>query len=85
MTQNRNTFWRYVDREGNMPSLQYKPMHSKTHPYYVRYENNKPVGYHGPLEVVATKSPVDGQMKFYDYDKQEFVLADTVPHEDFND
>lgn len=82
---NRTNFYRYVDRGGKMPCLSDKPMQSKTHPYYVRYQNNKPVGYYGPLEIVATKSPVDGEMKFYDYDKQEFVLASTVPYENFTD
>lgn len=74
-------FYYYVDREGKMPTLSDKKVTIKSHPYYVRYIGDKPVAYHGPVEIVATKSPLDGQLKIYNYHKQEFVLASTIKAE----
>jgi hypothetical protein len=51
----------YVDRGGNMPQLRHSVWKCNTHPYWIRYVNDRPVAYHGPKEVVAediTKSKV---------------------------
>ena len=71
---NRDNFYRYVDREGKMPCLKYRPMRSKSHPFYVQYRNNKPVAYHGPLDVVGTNG------KIWDYSINEYVDAATIPN-----
>ena len=69
---NRSNFYRYIDRDGKMPCLSRKPMDSATHPFYVRYVNDKPVSYRGPLEVVGTNG------KLWDYSISEFVNATGV-------
>jgi hypothetical protein len=74
-------FYYYMDRGGKMPFLDKQKKEFKTHPYYIRYVGDRPVAYHGPIEIVATRSPLDNQLKFYDYSKQEFVLAETVKAE----
>jgi hypothetical protein len=50
MTKN---FRVYVDRGGKLPQLRHKPWQCVTHPYYVRYENDRPVAFHGPTNVLA--------------------------------
>jgi hypothetical protein len=57
MTKN---FWVYVDRGGKMPQLCHKRWQCVTHPYYIRYVNDRPVAYHGPAEVVAKNVTKDG-------------------------
>lgn len=64
-----------------MPAISATRWASKTHPYYVRYVNNTPVAYRGPLEVVALQSTPDGFYKLYDYNKQAWVDATTIPQE----
>ena len=34
--------------------------------------------FHGPMDVVAARSPVDRQLKFFDYATKTFVAASTV-------
>ena len=65
----RDNFRIYLDRQGKMPQLRHTAWSSKSHPNYVRYVGNRPVGRHG----------VDG--KIYDYNQQEFVPAESVPVE----
>lgn len=72
-----NNFYIYVDRDGKMPQLRNKKWKAKSHPYYVRYANNNPVAYHGPLDVVATHVTTGG-LKFWDYSINEFVPTDGV-------
>jgi hypothetical protein len=73
-------FWRYVDSEGKMPQLRYEPWDCEHFPYYVRYVDNRPVAFCGPVEVVATRMR-NGDLKFYDYSKQEYVPANGIPQE----
>ncbi len=68
------SFYIYRTSDGNMPVLFYKKTYLPHHPYYVRYVNNKPVAYHGPLTVLGN---ADG--KIYDYSTQRYV--DNVPSE----
>lgn len=68
-------FYLYVDRGGKMPQLAYQKWESKTHPYYVRYVNDKPVAYRGPLAVVGTNG------KLWDYSINEYVSAEGIPQE----
>ena len=50
MTKN---FYIYVDREGKMPQLRTSEWECESHPYFVRYINDNPISYHGPIEVVS--------------------------------
>jgi hypothetical protein len=43
----------YVDRGGKMPQLRHGAWNCETHPFYVRYENDRPVAFHGPTEVLV--------------------------------
>lgn len=47
------SYYVYVDRGGNMPQLRHSEWVSNTHPYYVRYINDRPVAYHGPQDALA--------------------------------
>lgn len=71
----KNNFYIYVDREGKMPVLFYEPVEIKSHPYYVKYINNRPVAYKGPLEVISNNG------KFYCYDRKEYVPATEATNE----
>lgn len=64
------SFFRYVDKGGNMPILTYHSTYIKTHPYYVQYYNNKPVAYHGPQNVLC--SDISGT-KVWDYSTNSFI------------
>ncbi len=68
----------YVDRGGKMPQLRRRAWECASHPYYVRYVGGRPVAFHGPMDVVAARSPVDRQLKFFDYATKTFVAASTV-------
>jgi hypothetical protein len=57
MTKN---FRVYVDRGGKMPQLRHTQWNCTTHPYYIRYVNDRPVAYHGPAEVLAENVTNDG-------------------------
>lgn len=46
-------FFTYVDRGGKMTILSLHPTMIQTHPYYIRYVNNRPVAYHGPADVLV--------------------------------
>jgi hypothetical protein len=74
----RTSFFIYVDREGKMPFLSGERCHSVTHPYYIRYVNNRPVAYHGPADIHARD--VSGT-KIWDYSQNEFIPICTVPTE----
>ena len=39
-----------------MPQLRYKPWRSVTHPNFVQYINNRPVKYHGPVDVMGNNN-----------------------------
>lgn len=68
-----------VDRGGKMPILRnLKDTTLATHPWFVEYRNNRPVGYKGPVEIVATRSPVTGKLNFWDYSTQSPIGAETV-------
>jgi hypothetical protein len=73
-----DNFWIYVDREGKMPQLRRARWESKTHPYYVRYVNNRPVGRHGPVNLL--RSDITGT-KIWDYNQKDYVPANTIPEE----
>jgi hypothetical protein len=71
----------YVDREGKMPQLKRNGSNSpnpETHPYYVEYANGKPIKYHGPIEVLATRVTTDQTLKLYDYKENKFVDTNGV-------
>lgn len=74
----KDNFRIYVDRGGNMPQLRRKKWDSKTHPFYIRYENNHPVGLHGPAEVLVQDIT---KTKVYSYAKHEFVSIAGIPQE----
>lgn len=67
-------FYRYVDKEGKIPFLSETKRRVRSHPYYVRYANNKPVAFKGPLEVVGTRLS-ENVFGLYDYSKQTFVTS----------
>jgi hypothetical protein len=73
--KDQNNFWRYCDQEGKMPFLYNKLFKIKSHPFYVQYRNNKPVAYHGPIDVVGTNG------KIWDYSVNEYVDAATISEE----
>ena len=75
MTKN---FRVYVDRGGKMPQLRHKEWQCDTHPYYVRYVNDRPVTYHGPAEVVAENITKDG---VWCYLRSEFVPISSIKPE----
>jgi len=74
----RDNFRRCVDSDGKMPVLSRSNRPIPNRPYYIRYENNKPVALRGPVEVLA--SDVSGT-KVYDYDLNEYVPIDGIPQE----
>ena len=61
----RNNFIIYVDRGGNMPQLRNDrtPDPWITHPYYVKYENNRPV----------LVKPYPGQKTVWDYAQSKYI------------
>jgi hypothetical protein len=73
-----DTFRIYVDRGGNMPQLCYKKWNSDTHPFYIKYQGNRPVRIHGPVEVLA--QDVTGT-KVYSYADHKFVNIADIPQE----
>ena len=74
----RDNFRIYVDRGGNMPQLTHKRWASNTHPYYIRYENNRPVALHGPVAVLAQDIT---NTKIYSWANHDFVDIATIPQE----
>lgn len=75
----RDNFMIYVDREGKMPQLRRKKwVKAISHPYYVRYVNNHPVGLHGPIAVLGEDIT---KTKVYSYAKHEFVSIEGIPQE----
>ena len=73
-----NNFMIYVDREGKIPQLRRKKWKCISHPYYVRYQNNHPVGLHGPTAVLAEDIT---KTKVYSYAKHEFVSIAGIQQE----
>ena len=61
-----SNFYVYRDKEGKMPQLMLKPWDSKSHPYYTRYVNDKPV----------KTVPYPGQNAVWDYSINEFVTLE---------
>lgn len=47
MTHTEN-FRIYYDKTGKCPILSHIKLKLKSHPYYIRYQDNRPVAYHGP-------------------------------------
>jgi hypothetical protein len=70
---NKN-FYIYVDREGKMPILAYKPMNINSHPYYTNYVNNRPVLIQGPIHVLAYNG------KIWDYNDNNYVPIDGIAY-----
>ena len=69
----KNNFYRAVDKEGKMPVLCKKEYDiPETHPYFIRYKNNKPVSYRGQEDVLFENG------KVYDYSINEFVYPDNL-------
>lgn len=68
----------YVDREGKMPVLSHGKRDMISHPYYIRYVNDRPVAYHGPAEIHARDV---SRSKIWDYSTGTFVPISSVPHE----
>ena len=60
----------YKDRGGKMPQLRRTKWTCETHPYYIRYINNRPIAYHGPLNVIAENVTGD---KVWCFDRLTFV------------
>jgi len=71
-------FHYYVDRGGKMPFISAKKVKVETHPYYIRYSNNKPVVYHGPTSILAQDVT---QSKVYDYSTNEFFPIHLIKQE----
>lgn len=67
-------FYIYVDREGKMPQLRRKVWDCRSHTYYVRYQNDRPVARRGPLEVIATNG------RIWDYSLGKYVSVE-LPEE----
>ena len=69
----KDNFYRAVDKEGKMPILCKKEYDiPETHPYFIRYKNNKPVSYKGKEDIVFENG------KVYDYSINEFVYPDNL-------
>lgn len=62
-----SNFYIYRDKDGKMPQLTRKPWASKSHPYYTKYLNDRPV----------KTVPYPGQNAVWDYSINEFVTLDT--------
>lgn len=73
-----NNFRVYVDRGGNMPQLRHSVWKCATHPYYIRYVNDRPVAYHGPVNVIAENVSKDS---VWCYRRCEFVPVDSLTAE----
>lgn len=59
-----------------MPAIFDSPRQSpKSHPYYVRYVNNRPVAYRGLEDVLFNEG------KVYDYGSEQFVPIDGLRKE----
>lgn len=63
----KDDFYLYVDRSGKMPTLSHKPKNMLSHPYFVRYVNNKPIAFCGPKNILFTNN------KVWDYSKDEYI------------
>lgn len=75
MTKN---FRVYVDRGGNMPQLRHSVWKFDTHPFYIRYINDRPVAYHGPVDVLVQNLSRDG---VWCYQRGEFVSINSLTAE----
>lgn len=73
-----NNFYIYLDREGKMPQLRYHKRKCDSHPFYIRYVGDKPVSYHGPLEILAMGGP---KGKIWDYSINEYVSMEGLRNE----
>lgn len=72
----KNNYYRAVDKDGKMPILCDKEYNIPySHPYFIRYKNNKPVSYCGPEDVLFENG------KVYDYSTNEFIFPDNLSKE----
>ena len=69
-----NNFYIYLDRAGKMPVLSRYKATISNRPYWIQYQNGRPVAYHGPETVMA--QDISGK-KIWDYRLSKFVpIAD---------
>lgn len=68
-------FYIYLDREGKLPQLKTHRWSSLTHPYFIKYINDKPVSYHGPKQVISDDIAKECVWCFA---TNEFVLMDSL-------
>ena len=68
----------YVDRGGNMPQLRRSVWKCDTHPFYIRYSNDGPVAYHGPVDVLVQNLSRDG---VWCYRRGKFVSINSLTAE----
>ena len=64
------SFFRYVDKNGNMPFISNKRRNVISHPYFIQYKDNKPIAYHGPSNVIAGDIT---NTKVWDYSESNYV------------
>jgi hypothetical protein len=69
----KSNFYRAVDKDGQWP-VSYDREYDipESHPYFIRYKNNKPVSYCGPEDILFENG------KVYDYSINEFVYPDNL-------
>jgi hypothetical protein len=63
-------FFIYVDKGGKCPVLSQKKLSVPSHPFWVRYVNDRPVAYHGPKEIIVQNISGDS---VWDYALGKFV------------
>ena len=70
-----NNFYIYKDKGGKIPQLRYSAWQCRTHPYFVQYVNNRPVKYHGPIDVVSDNVNRDA---VWCYDTHNFIPTNSL-------
>jgi hypothetical protein len=68
----------YVDKEGKCPVLSHIKLNMKSHPYYIRYRDNRPVARHGPRNVLVQNV---GKDCVWCYHFSKFVPIDNIKEE----
>lgn len=66
--ESKDNFYIYVDSDGKMPQLTYKPWTSKSHRYWTQYRNNKPI----------SVKPHPKQTHVWDYSTNSSVKVSSV-------
>lgn len=74
----QKTFWVYVDKEGKCPILHHAPLNFPSHPFYVKYVNDRPVSFRGPREIVCSDVT---RTKVWDYLDSKYVSIDNLAEE----